>query len=436
MDSIEYYLEQCRHRIEVRLQWADSKHWRHQEFLLLSDKIYEKTGVALSVNTLKRLWGKVAYSHHPNTSTLNTLANFLDFENWVEFIAYLQGKEEALLGTPTSPALIDQLGRIQKQGRRFIESIFALAILGLLYIVAQGMLQVTTQPGQEAMEKVKFSSEKVVRGVPNTVLFSYDLKGIQGDHFYIQQTWDARRKFEIDPQKKEVASTYYYPGYWRAKILADTTILKEHDLVVESDGWLLTMDGKDQPRYFLDDEWQTGNGLSIQKEVYNQAILGKEELPWFTLHYIDDFENLEMDNLELELELQNDYRSGLAPCQHVRIVVLGSENFFSIPLSQPGCSGDLRLRLADITREGHESNLTAFGRDLNLPQRLKVKVQDRKVSLYLNGELIEEDKYNSSAGTFHGLRIKFKGHGRIHSVKVKRSMDQHDALVLWPLVSQ
>lgn len=433
MEATEPYLLECRKRIENQLQWADSKYWRHQEFVLLSDKILDKTGVSLSPNTLKRLWGKVTYGHQPNTTTLNTLAIFLEYENWVEFIAGLE--KETLVEAPgeENKVLPETIPVLKyKSLPVIIESFFIISLLGLMAMISLQFVRPAgiTVPAQ-LLESVEFKSDKIVAGVPNTVVFTYDVTKINGDRFYIQQNWDDRLRFEIDPTKKEVTSTYYYPGYWRAKIMVDTLVLKEHDLIVESDGWLITLDEEKNPRYFLKEE-MTDQGLSVRPDIYENAIAGKSTIPWMTAHYVDDFGKLELDNLDLELEIKNGYRSGLTPCANIQVVVLGSENIFSIPLSQPGCVGDLRLRLGNVVKEGRDHNLVAFGRNLDLVQKIKLIVRNRQASIFINGELVQMVSYQDTGGTFYGLRIKFKGLGMAHSVQVRDSRYSGDPVIIFP----
>ncbi|WPQ63248.1 hypothetical protein SIO70_00025 [Chitinophaga sancti] len=47
--------------IETRLNWGKSSEWTNYDFEKLSVAIQDKTGVTLSVTTLKRLWGKLKY---------------------------------------------------------------------------------------------------------------------------------------------------------------------------------------------------------------------------------------------------------------------------------------------------------------------------------------------------------------------------------------
>lgn len=329
------------------------------------------------------------------------------------------------------------MGRVRINGTLLLETLFTFGLFGLSVLITFLWGQISVAPiSKSALDQTKFTSEKVVSGVPNTVIFHYDVQGIGAKKFFIQQNWDHRRRFEIDPTKKEATSTYYFPGYWRAKILADTTVLKEHDLIVESAGWLMTLDRDPYPRYFLPAEKGDGKELTVKDEIYEKAILGVQELPWLTAHYVNQFAGLEMDNLQLEVKVKNDHHSGLALCQNIQILVLGSEGIFSVPFSKRGCIGDLRLRFSDLVKDGKDNNLSSFGIDMDEWQKIRITVVDKKVQIFLNDGLIETCTYQESAGDFYGLRIKFKGLGKVDSVCVKNSQEFSPAEHLWPLPFQ
>ncbi len=55
----------CLELLEAKLNWGSSQYWVNYDFEKLSLEIEHKTGVNLSVTTLKRLWGKVKYPHAP-----------------------------------------------------------------------------------------------------------------------------------------------------------------------------------------------------------------------------------------------------------------------------------------------------------------------------------------------------------------------------------
>src|SRR6187399_3049227 len=79
------HLKTCISLIEAKLGWPPSSNWRDFEFTELSDRIYDVTSVQLSTTTLKRIFGKVKYESLPSSATLNALAGFLGYENWMAF---------------------------------------------------------------------------------------------------------------------------------------------------------------------------------------------------------------------------------------------------------------------------------------------------------------------------------------------------------------
>src|SRR5580704_16245478 len=85
MEKEKQLLVICRRLVEDSLHWGDSEAWSNDDFEQLSQKIFDKTKVQLSVSTLKRIWGKVRYENFPTTATLNALAGFLDYESWRDF---------------------------------------------------------------------------------------------------------------------------------------------------------------------------------------------------------------------------------------------------------------------------------------------------------------------------------------------------------------
>src|ERR1700748_2063400 len=71
--------------IEQQLDWGDAASWQGKDFEILNELILEKTKVSLSASTLRRIFGRVEYNHMPSGTTLDTLAQFADFENWRAF---------------------------------------------------------------------------------------------------------------------------------------------------------------------------------------------------------------------------------------------------------------------------------------------------------------------------------------------------------------
>src|SRR5476649_2848875 len=101
MNKVELLIEKTIKLYESDTGWGDSDDWTNQDFVILSEKIQERTGVALSHVTLKMVWGKVKYDSLPNTHTLDTLVQFLGYENWRDFKSQnTNGRAIAKTATP------------------------------------------------------------------------------------------------------------------------------------------------------------------------------------------------------------------------------------------------------------------------------------------------------------------------------------------------
>lgn len=85
MNRGEFLIEKAIKLYESDTGWGDSNDWTNQDFVVLSQKIQQRTGETLSYVTLKRVWGKVKYESLPSTHTLNTLVQFLGYESWRDF---------------------------------------------------------------------------------------------------------------------------------------------------------------------------------------------------------------------------------------------------------------------------------------------------------------------------------------------------------------
>ncbi len=403
------YLDLCKTHIEEKLGWGQSDSWENQDFLALSEKILEATGVQLSGTTLKRIWGKVKYDSIPHTNTLNTLAHFLDYENWLAFKA-----AHAHEPVKSDPAKANRSYRSLALKIATIVGILALAVT----IISSINREEKTPLSPEDIEQTLFTSNPVTFGIPNTVVFHYDVSHLKGDTFRIQQTWDQRKQFDIDKNLHEATSIYYFPGYWRAKLLVDGQVIKQHDLHIQSDGWMATVDREPRPRYVLNDELIKGGFLSISDLVKEEINTSSEEPTAFTYHLVQSFPGLNGDDLTYEASVKNTYEKGDGVCQFTNLLLLGSKGAIIIPLAAPGCTSELGLMFNDVYKNGKTNDLSAFGADFSTWQKVRLVNKNQHASIYLNDQLIYELSYKEPIGALSGLRFRFLGHGEVKDVKL------------------
>jgi len=170
------HLQRCRALIEKKLGWPPPDQWRDFEFTELSDKIFDVTGIQLSSTTLKRVFGKVKYDSLPSSATLNAMAQYLGFENWMQFKAAEPGdeKEENKTVIPI---------QIEKTSSSFHRrSIFGIAaMITIAVICGFAFFSSKTSSSSVLTKDVVFTSKPLAEGLPNSVVFKVDLKKIRSN---------------------------------------------------------------------------------------------------------------------------------------------------------------------------------------------------------------------------------------------------------------
>jgi hypothetical protein len=413
MGKEKQHIDKCLRQIEEKIGWGSGAEWQNQDFEELSKRIFLETKVSLSVSTLKRLWGKIRYEGTPNVATLNTLAQFIGYENWRAFTANGFPPISNRRAGENSPVLM-QRGRLLQS--RIFKSILALVAVGIVVIL---FWQIQTRPKRLEYDRIVFNSQPVTNTVPNTVIFNYNAKDSNADSVFIQQSWDPNRRFKVDKNLTTYSSTYYLPGYYRAKLILDTLIVAEHDIFIESNGWLATIDRQPIPVYANEEKILQDGIVRVSNEFLTaQKIdLEKEQL-WTSFYRVAKNEVVPDDAFELEATLKNAYGKGPLVCQQTYIVLMGTMGAIAIPLSIKGCVGELNLQ-TDDSFNGKTNDLSKFGVDFSDWVRVKCRSKDKKMSIWVNDVLAFEDDYQKSIGGIMGTRIAFMGTGEIKDFKLR-----------------
>ncbi|MDN5203738.1 hypothetical protein QQ008_20275 [Fulvivirgaceae bacterium BMA10] len=413
------YLQHCRKLIEEKLGWGNSEDWSSQDFATLSEKILSETGTNLSDTTLKRIWGRVKYDNIPQTHTLNTLAIFLGYETWRDFkLAHNQLRGD--LDTKTIPE-----ERRSKWPKRkiLVPILFVVVVIGTISLFVFQKENIKIPKDQKG--KASFSSDPVTLGIPNTVVFHYDISELPVQNAFIQQYWDPKKRFRIFKERKEAASIYYYPGYFRAKLIVNSQLIREHDLYIKSDGWMATIQRDSIPRYILPNELIGTGHLGVTEEVLEEINNDPREDPyWLSYHYVDDFNGLQSANFTLETAIKNTYRNGKSICQLSEIVILCTDGVIIIPMTIPGCVGNTRIMVHDVYMKGEDYDLSALGVDFSDWQHLKCQVKEKQVKLFINNNLAFTIDYQDDAGEVVGMRYKFKGSGMVDYARLYNEKDE------------
>lgn len=419
LETQDILVQKCRSLIEEALGWGNSEEWTTQDFDTLSQKIMVKTHVQLSVITLKRMWGRIRYDSKPTITTLNTLAQFIGFENWRTF------KQHHALSngnSHTNEHVKPIQGYHSEDKFRTRKRYTVFVILGVLLASAAIILYFTsfdTPDTKLDSNKFQFSSKKVVDlGVPNTVIFDYDVTAAKNsDSIFIQQSWDKRLSQLVARDQRQHTSIYYHPGFFQAKLRINDQVVQEHNLLIKSQGWLPLIDLKPVPVYFKQSAILNKGfmGLSIKK-INESNIPLQPNTPWIGYYNVGDFGNLYSDDLIFETELKNEYNEGAAACQHSEVHVLFEGAAMVMPLCVPGCVAELSF--ADMS--GKKLDLSALGVNFSDWVNVRFEVRDTLVQVYINRKKAFDLKAAMKPVRLVGLIYRFQGTGSVNFIKISR----------------
>lgn len=428
----QQYIAHCLNLIELGLNWGPSKNWVQRDYDNLSHLVFDKTQVLLSVSTLKRLWNNT-YKGSPHPGTLNALVMFLDFDSWVAF-----KKDQCLV---IHESLSTEKVNPPENKWPFAKSLpwrhIKLGLLGVVVIASLVWAVLSMHPFRRAevpqrqYENVFFNARKVVEnGVPNSVIFDYDISRIASDSVFVSSGMPMAKRSPLEKDFHNRTCVFYYPGYFKIRLWVDTTVIREQPVHITTNGWQALVhydyDGK-PPIYIPNSEYPVGGHLYLSPQVLSQYKVDTEKFHYFVSFYqVWDFGPVNGDHFTIEARLKNDWREGGLLGQHADIVVLCENGNMYVPMVQSGMVGNMFFGFIDVQIDPESYDLSPFGCDVAEWHDLKCVVHNRRVQIFRDAQLIYTLTYHQSAGEIKGIRFLFHGCGAVDWVRL---FDQAGTLV-------
>lgn len=400
----------CRARIEQILNWGDSTLWTNSDFELLSDKIFEKTAVRLSISTLKRIWGKVKYDNSPTAATLNALANFLGYPSWRDFEAE-HNKTTPASAQAAPPELPKKTNRVLVRALTMTALIVAATVTVLLLVKGRS-------PHRFDPSLAVFSHREVSDDLPNSVVFDYDVSSYDADSVFIQQSWDPTRREKVSLTGKQHTSVYYQPGYFQAKLIVNDTIVKQDIVWIKTKGWKGIIEAEPTPIYVSDADIKQNGKLGFTSKLLHE----KTSSPVFNqrgamLQNVKDF-NVDVSSFDFEALLKNNSTPEESICRRIAVYLLTTDGAIIVPMSTKGCISELGILTLNGWKSGKENDLSAFGCDFNQMEKLQLAVHDSVFTASLNDKVVFTEKEKNVGGKVVGIRVVFEGAGEMEYAKL------------------
>ncbi len=417
MEKQDTHLAACLRAIEEKLGWGDSGHWTSTDFQRLSDRIYEETKVMLSASTLKRVWGRVKHEGKPAPSTLDALAAFVGYENWRAFVV----AQQPIVPPATKPTAV------RSSMRR--PTLWTLAVVALVTIGFAAFYRTAGEdtssedaagPIAVSPDDYSFTSEPITRDIPNSVIFTYDASRAPIDSVFIQQTWDPMRQEQVSKDDRKHTSVYYEPGFYLAKLLVGQQVVKEHPLLIPSDGWLATIDRMPRPIYLKADELLHPDSLGVSTKTIEANQIGlKPDPPLVKYFNVGNFEPLLATDFSFSAQVRNDYAAGNNACQFSQVMLITDGMPISLVLSTKGCVSELGLMGGDQSVSGKSADLSAFGVDFSDWVTVGCHSADGKLIYAVNGSEAYVLPLGTNPVRIVGMVFAFVGTGSVKAVRLR-----------------
>ncbi|QHV95521.1 hypothetical protein [Spirosoma endbachense] len=405
-------LLRCKQLIEQKLDWGASESWISADFDNLQQRILDETGVSLSASTLRRIWGRVDYQHLPSNTTLNTLAQFAGYSDWRAFI-----KSQATSDLPPDP--VGQLPVLPAKSS--INWVKLSWIAGLVLLIALiGIVAFEQKPSQLNVNQYSFSSKPLTRGIPNSVIFTYNSSASPTDSVYIQQSWDPRLQTLVDKDGQTHTSIYYEPGYYRAKLIIGKQVVKEHSLIIPTNGWLGCIATKPIPVYLKPSEFIGPDMMKLPvADIQQKNVALQPQPPLVKYVNVGNFDPIALADFSFTSDVKNEYGEGAAACQLAWIVLITNDMPVTMPLSAKGCVSELTLLDGTNTISGKKTDLSRFGVDFSKWVHVSCKSDGHKLYYHINGELAYEATLPQKKVSIVGVAYGFLGTGAVKDIKLQ-----------------
>jgi hypothetical protein len=407
--SEQQFIHLCKKQIEQKFSFGNGRGYTQRDLEVLSTHIEAKTGVIISLSTLKRFW-KDDYKQSPQLATLNALAMALDHKDWQEFKQANQKKKNPVV---------------------FILKWVAPAMVSLIVIWLL-MFDFSFGSGNSTSEKkshtpptitgpVHFEASKTVAaGIPNTVIFKYDVSNVVADTFYIQQSWNPDHRVGINPDGGAVASIYYESGFHRAKLIANDSVIAMQPIHIISNGWEPHIYRHDSDPELVDlkNEKFTGNG----QLHLDSSMLARRNID-FSKRFLTRITNsqpfeVHSDNFSFSTRMKADHVYDQL-CSWMDVNIITDVQTFTVSWTEKGCEKNATYKLGEISRAGKDNDLSALGCNVYDWQDLEVRVKGRHAAIYLNGQLTYEETYKEDFGKIVALIYIFDGTGSIDYARLR-----------------
>ena len=402
----------CLREVILKSGYSDNAILRQRDFETLSDEIEKKSGTLISISTIKRLLNG-QFNQLPQAATLNAVTAYLGYKNWQEF-RMLKQQELVVPEQKEEEA--------PKHRNRLISYRLLAPVVAIIIFLLIVSLTYFSKPGAVNEKDASFSFKKTTNNdIPNTVVFSYDIEKVQGDSFFIQQSWDRDRRVRIEKNKHILTDIYYEPGYHNAKLIVNDRVFKTVDVSIPTKGWFFfSKPGlfKGLPTH-ISPAMPVSNGvLSLTRDDIINSRINPELENFYYYTLFPEKCDVNADNFRLKARIRFKAINNVT-CPMIVHEVCAQSNSLYFFTTLAGCTSNIGINVGEYFLSGKTTDLSGFGSDIRQWQDIEVIVKNKEARFYIDSREVFTQSYTKSPGLITGLAFMSNGICEIDHISLK-----------------
>jgi hypothetical protein len=445
---------------EIRFDRGTALEWKHGDFVDLGREIYRDTDINISANTLKRIFGKISVvdDYLPQETTIEALQKYGRYsptktsqqggvpeteQNTIhpekktpsesgeipqpieknEIIEDSNAKSviqdpvvEVIDGNrqPATEKTVSVLANRPKRPSKPIIIFLSVALIIFLFLISN-----LFKKNKSLDWKIALTSTDSI--LPSTAEF--ELKFPETKDSLFMDFGDKSALVYIRPQQRSITHNYFFPGVFDVSLRTKQDAFAKTKVYIRSNNWV------GFGFHLLEDIPEHYYALSVVKTEKDSVFyldnghLQKSGIDttgtFYTRLYNFSPVSYTSDNFVFETTFKNDKAKKDIYCNKMQFQVHGMNSFIRFTLVSPGCGSLVLNNVSELSFDGRRNNLSKFAIALESWNYVKLIDHDKHVTLYINGKILYDGKYQNTLGEMKGVFVEFERTGTITNCDVK-----------------
>ncbi len=418
------HLEHCCQLVSKTYGKPDRADWTNSDFVSLGQILFRKTGVQISPNTLKRIFGKIKTDsrYYPQKATRDALASYVGYPDWDHFAGVQEVVEPAArnaLSEPSKALANPPIVRVHPPETPAKKWIWIVCFVGVSLVCIGFLLLKNFTIKQTNTGQVKLLCKNPTGETPHSAVFQ--VQGITDKSVPYSLYFGDNRRVAFDPTNPIINHYYEVPGRFFALLKQGSQNLDTTTVYLPTKGWTATANMMyDTTRvYPIETPNLFANG-SRSISAPEAARAGIDTNRTFFIEFINaQPTQINGDNFELITRVKTSRTRTGVRCSQVGITVWGETSKHSFDVIKPGCVYWSQFQLSEIFKDGQLQDLSFLGADLRAGGVIKLQVINQRARLFINDRLVYETRYAQPLRQIYGVKIRFSGIGTVNSFSLK-----------------